>query len=182
MTRSVGNGAPIWVCRTARGPKGCGVRVQAALIEPIIIEATWQFTDALDLAKMLNAGDPKTSERARIIKQLHALDEREKQAGSMFAKGTIKARGFEQATRLITAEHDELQRKLASLSERDTLSKYASRPGALRAVWDTLTMDAQREIISESLKSIAIMPARSRGHFDVKRIVLGAPRKARRTA
>jgi hypothetical protein len=92
----------------------------------------------------------------------------------VFGAGRITVRAMERITADLEAQRVALRAALARSAGRDTLSTYAGRPGALRAVWGALTDDQRRLIIGEALGKVTILPASGSGpRFDPSRIRLG---------
>ena len=181
MVRSSGvNGVKLWRCHEGPRRSGCGkVSIRADLVEPIIVAATIQYVDNLDLAALLTEQDPHAPDLAKVAKQLADLDKREDEAGRSHAAGRITVRGFEATTSAIQKQRQTLQSGLARQANRNALSAFAGRPGALRAAWATLTTDQQRTIIGESLGKVAILPTPTKGaRFDPTRIIIGEPSPA----
>ncbi len=174
MVRSSGvKRIKLWRCDKSRG--GCGrVSVRAELLEPIVVEATLQYVDTLDLAALLASENPDRVDHASTSKELAELDRREDDAAASFGAGRITVRAMEKITRDLEAQRKELRDRLAREVERDALSPFAGRPGALRASWPSLTTDQRRTVISEALGKVTILPTGKAGpRFDPSRIVIG---------
>lgn len=182
MVRSVaGSEQKVWRCVKRPAHKdACGsLSIRVEHLEPLIVEACFQYVDGIDLAALITDSDPNASARATITRELTALDKREDQVGTMLATGKATARMVEKATSEIRARRDLLQRQLGTLRKRDALSGFAGRAGALKAAWPDLTTDQQRNVIAESLHTITVMPSPHSGRrFDPDRVVIGqAPTK-----
>ncbi len=177
MYRSVSEGARLWRCHTqaSRG-EGCGkVSVRAELVEPVVVEATMQYVDRLDLAKLLSKSGAQSGQ-ATIARELAKLDRREADMGAAVAAGSVKVIAMEAFTRTIEAQRAALRSKLSAEVRAGALSPFAGRVGALRATWSQLTTDQQRGIVAEALQVIVVKPVTHRGQrFESKRVAVGAP-------
>jgi len=181
MVRSSGirKGVRVWRCHDAPNHPGCGkVSIRADRLEPLVVEATLEHVDGVDLADLVGEDAPDLS---GITKQLTGLDRREDQLGRSYAAGKVSRRLMETSSAVIEKERELLRARLSRLGKRRTLSEYAGRPGLLRAGWANLTTDQQRAIIAESLGKVTIRRAAKRGwQFDSSRIDLGqAPTRRR---
>jgi site-specific DNA recombinase len=175
MTRSSGvRGARLWRCHVGPRNAGCGkVSIRAEQLEPVIVHAVWQRVDTLDLAAILTDGEDRP-DYANVADQLAALEGREDDAAASFGAGRINVRAMERITHDLEAQRTVLRARLARHANRDALSAYAGRSGALRASWELLTDDQRRTIIAETLGKVTILPASGSGpRFDPSRIVLG---------
>jgi site-specific DNA recombinase len=175
MTRSsVGNRIRVWRCHVGPRRIGCGkLSIHADLLEPIVVEATMQYVDTVDLAALVSKQDSRSPDLAQAARELGALDRREDEVGSLLASGRISGRMAEKASGEIEGQRKQLRNVLAREAKRNALAPYARRPGALRAAWTSLTIDQQRAIISESLRKVTILTARPGRRFDATRIVIG---------
>ncbi len=180
---SVANRVKIWICPGGPGRKGCGhVSVRVDNVEPVIVEAVFQYVDGVDLASLIAESDPDASVRASIAKELTDLDRQEDEASDRFTAGKIPMRMVERIAAQARARREELQLQLGRLGRHDALSKYARKPGALRRAWPSLSIDERRAVISESVGTVTIKPALVRGaKFDPSRVFTGnAPAALRR--
>ena len=111
---------------------------------------------------------------AAIMRDLADIDNRIREAEEAHARpgGTPRDRYEREVSRL-----EEWKRKLegqySSLGHTSFLFRYAGRPGALRAAWDSLSMEEQNAAIREAIGQTAVMPAtrRGRGAWDPDRLV-----------
>jgi site-specific DNA recombinase len=175
MTRSVGaGGARLWRCHVGPRNVGCGkVSIRAEQLEPVIVHAVWQRVDTLDLAGILSNAEDRP-DFAKVAEQLAGLERREDDAAASFGAGRINVRAMERITHDLEAQRTVLRARLARHANRDALSTYAGRSGALEAAWPLLTDDQRRTIIAETLGKVTILPSPSSGpRFDPSRIVLG---------
>ncbi len=175
MTRSVGGrGARLWRCHVGPGNVGCGgVSIRAEQLEPVIVHAVWQRVDTLDLAAILSTAEDRP-DYANVAEELAALERREDDAAASFGAGRITVRAMERITGDLEAQRTVLRARLARHANRDALSTYAGRSGALRAAWPLLTDDQRRTIIAETLGKVTILPASGSGRrFDTSRIMFG---------
>jgi DNA invertase Pin-like site-specific DNA recombinase len=174
----------IWRCNSGPGKPGCGtVSANAPKLEALLIEATFQYVDGIDLAALVGQHGAQ-SEKSTIARELAKLDQLEADMGEAVAAGRVKVIAMEAFTRRAETQRSALRAKLAHETQSDALAPFAGRAGALRATWTTLSTDQQRGIIREALRAIKVLPrGRSTGgRFDATRVVIGEPRKARRTS
>jgi len=175
MTRSVGvRGVRLWRCHVGPRNVGCGkVSIRAEQLEQVIVHAVWQRVDTLDLAAILSNAEDRP-DYANVAEELAALERREDDAAASFGAGRITVRAMERITHDLEAQRTVLRARLARHANRDALSTYAGRSGALRAAWPLLTDDQRRPIIAETLGKVTILPASALGRrFDPSRILLG---------
>jgi DNA invertase Pin-like site-specific DNA recombinase len=175
MTRSSGvGGVRLWRCHVGPRNLGCGkVSIRAEQLEPVIVHAVWQRVDTLDLAAILSDVSDRP-DYANVAQDLAELEAREDEAAASFGAGRINVRAMERITYDLEAQRTVLRARLARDANRDALSTYAGRTGALRAAWPLLTDDQRRTIIAETLGKVTILPASGSGpRFDPSRIVLG---------
>ncbi|MGA7913274.1 MAG: recombinase family protein [Candidatus Dormiibacterota bacterium] len=154
-------------------PNACGgVSVNAKFLETFLTEATLQRADTGELAKLIRAQSKDAVDGTKLFARMETLDHRLAELGTMFADGAISGPGFASADAKIRSEKDALQKQLASASSTSVLAPFASRPGALRTAWPTLTQDQQRAVIGTMLGKVRIMPTAVRGRhvFDSKRV------------
>ncbi len=153
--------------------KSCGsVSVNAGFLEQLLVDATLERADSGALAKILKAlaGDQQKSTKA--LEALDAIDHRQDKLASMYADGEISDRAFAKAEADIRYKKEQLQKELASTLSSSVVAPYASRKGALRAAWPSLTQDQQREVIRIVIGQVKIMPTNVRGRhsFDQSRV------------
>jgi DNA invertase Pin-like site-specific DNA recombinase len=177
MYRSSSEGVSIWRChKQASKGVACGkVNVRTALIEPLVVEATMQYVDGLDLAKLLRKSGAHSGQ-ANIAQELAKLDRREADMGAAVAAGSVKVIAMEAFTRSIEAQREALRSKLSAQVRVGALAPFAGKAGALRATWSQLTTDQQRGIVAEALQVVVVKPVTHRGQrFEKKRVEVGAP-------
>jgi site-specific DNA recombinase len=177
MYRSSTGGVKIWRCHKGGGrgkQNGCGkINIRASLVEPVVVEATFQVMDTMDLASLMKP----TNDNANIARELVALDRREAAAGRSAGLGKISLRMAESLKETIEVQRKDLRTRLARQTNGNVLAPFAGRPGVLRGTWDTLSDDQRRSIIGEALGTVAIMPTTAKGRtFDSARIVIGTRR------
>ncbi len=86
--------------------------------------------------------------------------------------GTPRAR-YEREMRRLEDHKRDLEGQYSNLGHTSFLWRYAGRPGALRAAWDSLSLEEQNALIKETIGQVAVMPAtrRGRGAWDSDRLV-----------
>jgi site-specific DNA recombinase len=168
-----GPGRHAWRCPTDTGmPTRCGkVSIDATGLENLLVDATLARADKGDLAriakKMGSGGD-----QDKVMAELEALNAREDEMSVAFGRGELPMSAFNKATTVLAAERQALTSRLGRMTSASAISPYLGKPGLLRASWEGLTIDAQREIIRLVLGKVEVTPARKRGlpKFDHKRV------------
>lgn len=164
-----GPGRHAWRCPSQTG---CGkVSIGAEGLEALLIEATLLHADKGDLARITKKMG-RGGEQDKVMAELEALNAREDEMSVAFGRGELPMSAFNKATTALAAERQALTSRLGRLTSASVISPYLGKPGALRASWDGLTIDAQREIIRLVLGKVEVTPARKRGlpKFDRKRV------------
>ncbi|MCH8984886.1 MAG: recombinase family protein [Acidobacteria bacterium] len=143
--RKRGNGSRIY--RTPANSGGNGVTIPADVVEDMVIEAVLRITDTLEIPEPVNVSGVADEIQA----QLDDLAE-------MFGRGEITAGEWNAArgplnARLVDAR---IRPQRATLDSMDW-----AKPGLLRASWDGLTLQQQRQAIDLFVDQIIISPGRS---------------------
>jgi site-specific DNA recombinase len=163
-----GNGRNAFRCPSQTG---CGkVSIDAQGLESLLVEATLQRGDTGELAKIVRRMG-KGGEQDRIVGELADLDQ---QADELYASWRAKrfpTSEYEKRTVELEADRRALTSKLARVTSSSVIAAFAGR-GDLRASWDKMTTDQQREIIKLVLGKVEVTPVRKRGfpRFDRKRV------------
>ncbi len=178
---SDGSTRRVWRCAGKPGMSGqdgkrsCGkISITAGLLEERLIGATFEAVDNSDLAALIEARAASDRKAAAIMRDLADIDRRIRETEEAYARpgGTPRARYERELSRLETAKAD-LEGRYSSLGHTSFLFRYAGRPGALRAAWDTLSLEEKNAAIREALGRVAVMPATRRGRaaWDPNRLV-----------
>jgi site-specific DNA recombinase len=157
------------------GKRSCGkVSITAGLLEERIIGATFEAVDNSDLSALIKARAESDRKAAAIMSDIADIDRRIRETEDAYARpgGTPRARYEREMNRLEQAKAD-LEGQYSSLGHTSFLFRYAGRPGALRAKWDSLSIEQQNAAIREAIGRIAIMPATRKGRvpWDPNRLV-----------
>jgi site-specific DNA recombinase len=150
---------------------GC-VSVRAALIEPLIVEALFQYVDGPELRDALAARDDGRVAEIRL--RLVDVERRQRELVDEFREGGT-AHAFRLASEALEHDRSRLEVELGKASARSPLEDYGDRPGALSAAWPTMTVDQKRATVLAAFGQITIAPTTTRGRwFDSERISFGA--------
>ncbi len=169
-----GPGRHAWRCPNPRDEedKRCGkVSIGAEGLENLLVEATLLHADKGDLARIVKRMG-KGGEQDRVMAELDKLNQRGDELSASFRSKRLPVAWFEKEVAALEADRRALTSSLARLTSGSVIAAYASKPGALRASWTTLTTDQQREIIRTVLGKIEVLPAIKRGlpSFDKNRV------------
>ncbi len=171
----------VWRCNGTPGKVGqdgtrsCGkVAIQAAYLERHLTEATFDAVDNSDVSRLMKARAADDEKAARIMRDLADIDRRIRETEDAYARpgGTPRAR-YEREMRRLEDHKRELEGQYSNLGHTSFLWRYAGRPGALRAAWDSLSLEEQNALIKETIGQVAVMRAtrRGRGAWDSDRLI-----------
>jgi hypothetical protein len=172
----------LWRCNSQPGYANCGkVGIGAEALEEHVTRALFHIVDNLDLGRLV--ADDDGDDHAAITIALANLERKGDEYDDMLHAGELDRRGYKRVTTSLHAEQTALRSRLARLMANTTgsaVAPYAGRPGALRNVWDGLSIDQQRAVIADVIIGIEISPAR-RGlsRFDPSRVTIGERNDAR---
>jgi DNA invertase Pin-like site-specific DNA recombinase len=157
------------------GKRACGkVSITAGLLEQRIVGATFEAVDNSDLGELVKARAESDRKAAAIMNDIADIDRRIRETEAAYARpgGTPRARYEREMSRLETAKAD-LEGQYSSLGHTSFLFRYAGRPGALSAAWESLSVEEKNAAIREAIGRVAIMPATRKGRvpWDPSRLV-----------
>ncbi len=149
---------------------GC-VSVRAALIEPLIAEALFQYVDGPELRDALAARDDGRVAEIRL--RLVDVERRQRELVEEFRDGG-SAHAFRMASEALEADRRRLEVELGKASARSPMQEWSEAPGALRAAWPTMTTDERRACVLAAFGRVSIAPvSRSGRRFDPRRVSFG---------
>jgi DNA invertase Pin-like site-specific DNA recombinase len=157
------------------GKRSCGkVSIAAGYLERHLMGATFDAVDNSDVAELIKARSENDRRAAGIMRNLADIDRRIRETEAAYTRpeGTPRARYDREMRALEDAKRD-LEGQYSSLGHTSFLFRYAGRPGALRAAWDSLSLEEQNAAIKEAIGQTAVLPAtrRGRGAWDSDRLV-----------
>ena len=135
--------------RTPAGSGGGGVVIAADLVEGIVIEAVLRLTDDLKIAAVV------TDDAA----ELESIEADLENLAEMFGKGELTAGEWNAARGPLQARLAEA-RRAERQAPRMTDMDWA-KPGLLRASWDGLTIQQQRQAVELFVERVLIGPAKT---------------------
>jgi DNA invertase Pin-like site-specific DNA recombinase len=172
MQRGGPSSHPLWRCHKQPGTAGCGkVGIGADALEDHVTRALFHIVDHLDLGRLLAAGSK--DDHAAVTIELANLERKGDEYLDMLNSDELDRRGYNRLRQKLRAEQAALRSRLGRLTAGSAVAPYAGRPGALRKVWDDLSLDQQRAIIGDVIIGIEIGPARRGARFDPSRITIG---------
>ena len=149
---------------------GC-VSVRAALIEPLIAEALFQYVDGPELRDALAARDD--GRVAEIRMQLVDVERRQRELVEEFRDGG-GAHAFRLASEALEGDRGRLEVELGKASARSPIEGWSDAPGALRGAWPAMTTDERRACVLAAFGRVTIAPAAGSGRtFDPSRVQIG---------
>lgn len=160
-------GLPAYACLVVNG--GCGGN--SLMAEPLEELVVSMVLEAIDSPAFAKARREATHGEDAGVDDIVALDSNLAELAEIWAAGEITRAEWLTARKRIAARQ-EAARKALSRKRRDTaLDCFAQRPGALRAEWDSLSLDRRRAIIAAVVDRVEIARARrGRNRFDCSRI------------
>jgi site-specific DNA recombinase len=150
---------------------GC-VSVRAALIEPLIAEALFQYVDGSELRGALAARDD--GKVAEIRLQLVDVERRQRELVEEFRDGG-SAHALRLASEALEGDRRRLEVELGKASARSPMEEWSDAPGALRAAWpNNMSTDQRRACVLAAFGVVTIAPAAKAGrNFDPARVSFG---------
>jgi hypothetical protein len=157
--------------------------INAEHLERFIRDAVFELVGELDPADLVPKDD--IDKRTKVTLEIGRLQRKEKELGQLYARDKISPAAFASASEDLKAQFGALHAQLARTT-RSPLAPYAGRPGVLEAEWegDKLSVDHQRAIVAAALEgpiTIAEWDPQGPRRFDPDRVIIGDPKKAKRT-
>jgi DNA invertase Pin-like site-specific DNA recombinase len=170
-------GAAVLSCnvRKASGT-GCGLNIRAEPVEHMVTKGTFHYVDNLTLAELAKGGRREDDSVAVEI-ELAAVEARQEELGEVYAAGKLNLRAFTAASTKLDAAAVRLRKRLADRAGDNPLVPYAGHPGVLAEVWDKLSMERRRAVITAAAggEPFTIRPhlGGTRNRFNPARVDLG---------
>jgi hypothetical protein len=173
-----------WRCfKTPKYPHACvALSINAEHLERFIADTVFELVDELDPADLVPKDD--IDKKTKVTLELGRLERKDKELGELYSRDKISAAAFASASEDLKAQLAALRAQLARTT-RSPLAPYAGHPGALEAAWegDKLSVDQQRAIVAATVGKVTIAEWDPQGprRFDPDRVIIGDPKKAKRT-
>ena len=147
------------------------MQIAAEPLERDVAAALLAYVDTADLAQL--ADSDSQSEAATLADELAQLESHATETATLAAAGKIRPGDFARYSEAAEARQRGLRAKLGCLSGSSAIQPYVGKPGALAAVWDSLTTDQQRRLIRSAFGTLTVDPA-SGSRYDFGRVRIAA--------
>lgn len=142
------------------------VRRKQEPVDELVVDVLLARLAEGDVATLL-AGDPDTAREARAT--IAAIDAKLDIAADQFAADQITGPMLTRITSRLRAERDAAERRLRAHKPNDRLLELTG--GDVRARWDAMPLDAQREVV-DALLTVTINPSGIGKRFDPRSVTI----------
>lgn len=149
-----GGSTPSYLCHPAKG--GCsGIGIGAEGLEKHVIGALLDELDRPSFLAALAGADSGAERRADIVRDLGEVEARASDLARLWAVGDLSSAEWDAARSSLTGRRGQLSEELAALPA----PVAALDPGAIRAGWDSMTLDERRALIRRFIDHLVVYPA-----------------------
>lgn len=158
-------------CRANPGTRGCGrVQIAADVTDAIITEAVLHALSSGEFARALRQQRPQNPDDDRVADELADAELRMDELARDFGDGRISRREWITARDRLSDRIEAMRRRLRP-HRSAVLDDLPAGITALRAKWESSSLEWKRTLLAAVLQRVDIHPAPVRGRFDAERIV-----------